>query len=137
MKNAFYESKENYSVGEGFSVTEALDNLNYNTDGLIPVVAQDSKTKTVLMLAWMNKTSLQMTLETQCMTYWSRSRQSFWKKGETSGNIQLLQEMHIDCDGDSILCLVDQTGGACHTGRTDCFYWDINFQENKVIMSQK
>lgn len=135
MKNTFFESKETCSIGDVFSYSDALINIQYNKDGLVPVIAQDKGTMEVLMLAWMNKESIQKTLETGMMTYWSRTRQSFWVKGETSGNIQRLQQMSIDCDGDSILCLVDQTGAACHTGKSDCFYWHVNFIENKVIMT--
>lgn len=137
MKNTFFESKERYIEGQEFSCSSALTNILYNNDGLVPVITQDSSTMKVLMLAWMNQESIQKTLETGMMTYWSRSRQSLWMKGETSGNTQRLQHMSIDCDGDSILCLVDQKGAACHTGKPDCFYWDVNFLKNKVIMGHE
>lgn len=88
----------------------------------MPAVAQDAKTGNVLMLAWMNAQSLRLTLETGDVTYWSRSRKSLWRKGETSGHMQRLIAAFVDCDGDTILLKVDQTGPACHTGAPDCFF---------------
>ena len=96
--------------------------LTYNEKGLIPAVAQEAGTGEVLMMAWMNAESIMRTLETGDVTYWSRSRQEFWAKGETSGNTQRLVEMRIDCDRDCLLVKVEQKGAACHTGRRDCFY---------------
>lgn len=96
--------------------------LKYNDAGLIPAIAQDAYTHEVLMLAWMNAASIAKTLETGRVTYWSRSRQSFWVKGETSGNTQELVDFRFDCDEDCLLVMVNQTGPACHTGRRDCFY---------------
>ena len=96
--------------------------LTFNDAGLIPAIAQDANSHEVLMLAWMNAESIARTLETGKVTYWSRSRQSFWVKGETSGHVQRLVEFRFDCDQDCILVLVDQTGPACHTGRRHCFY---------------
>lgn len=101
------------------------DALKFNADGLIPAIAQDSETGEVLMMAWMNAQALRMTLETGKVTYWSRSRQAFWIKGETSGHVQKLVDLRIDCDRDCILVLVDQTGPACHTNRRSCFYTAI------------
>ncbi len=95
-------------------------------NGLIPVVVQDVHTKQVLMLAYMNKKSFQMTLDTEIATYFSRSRNQLWVKGETSGHYQYVKEMYIDCDEDTILLLVEQKGAACHTGHYSCFYRDIN-----------
>ncbi|MEL7231850.1 MAG: phosphoribosyl-AMP cyclohydrolase [Pseudomonadota bacterium] len=95
---------------------------NFNADGLIAAIAQDAETGEVLMLAWMNAEALQVTLETERATYWSRSRQALWVKGETSGHIQEVVEVRIDCDQDAVLLKVRQTGGACHTGRASCFY---------------
>lgn len=103
-----------------------LENLVFNENGLIPVVAQQYNTKQVLMLAYMNKLAIEKTLETGYVHYWSRSRNSLWKKGETSGCLQKLIELKIDCDFDTILVLVDQTGPACHTGKENCFF-------NKII----
>jgi phosphoribosyl-AMP cyclohydrolase len=96
--------------------------LKYNEAGLIPAIAQDAESGEVLMMAWMNADAVRQTLETGRVTYWSRSRQSFWIKGETSGHIQELVEFRIDCDRDCLLVVVNQTGAACHTGRRNCFY---------------
>jgi phosphoribosyl-AMP cyclohydrolase len=99
-----------------------LETVAFNADGLVPVIAQDHKTGAVLMLAWMNLDTLKTTLETGEVTYWSRSRGQVWRKGATSGNMQKLVEAWIDCDGDALLLKVDQTGPACHTGASACFY---------------
>ncbi len=99
--------------------------LAYDARGLIPAIAQDHATGEVLMLAWMNAGAVAQTLATGRVTYWSRSRAAFWVKGETSGHGQRLVEMRLDCDGDSLLLLVDQTGPACHTGRRTCFFTAI------------
>jgi phosphoribosyl-AMP cyclohydrolase len=96
--------------------------LRYDANGLIPAVAQDHATGEVLMLAWMNAESIARTLATGQVTYWSRSRAAFWAKGETSGHVQRLVELRLDCDRDTLLLLVDQTGPACHTGRRSCFF---------------
>ena len=96
--------------------------LRYDTNGLIPAIAQDAASGEVLMLAWMNAESVARTLETGRVTYWSRSRQSFWIKGETSGHVQKLVEMRVDCDRDTLLVLIEQTGPACHTNRRSCFF---------------
>ncbi len=99
-----------------------IDDLKYNEDGLIPAIAQQHDTKEMLMMAWMNKASIEESLETGCVCYWSRSRQAFWRKGESSGQVQMLKQFRVDCDSDTLLLLVDQTGPACHTGRRTCFY---------------
>ncbi|HVY12214.1 MAG TPA: phosphoribosyl-AMP cyclohydrolase [Alphaproteobacteria bacterium] len=101
---------------------ELFASLTLNEQGLLPVVAQDHKTREVLMLAWMNRDALQRTLESGDVTYWSRSRQKLWRKGETSGHTQRLIEARIDCDGDTLLLLVEQKGPACHTGEANCFF---------------
>ncbi|MDR0676133.1 MAG: phosphoribosyl-AMP cyclohydrolase [Elusimicrobiota bacterium] len=109
---------------------EFVKNIKFGNDGLIVVITQDFKTNEVLMLAYMNKEALKKTIETKIATYWSRSRQKFWVKGETSGNIQHVKEIFIDCDGDAILLKVLQMadggksdfGAACHTGFRSCFY---------------
>ena len=98
------------------------DSLTYNTAGLIPAIAQDAENGEVLMLAWMNAESIRRTMNSGRVTYWSRSRQAFWAKGNTSGHIQELVELRFDCDRDCLLLLVRQTGPACHTGRRSCFY---------------
>ncbi len=102
---------------------EQLDAVKFNSDGLVPAIAQDVETKDVLMLAWMNAESLRMTLDEGRMVYWSRSRQELWRKGDTSGDRQFVREAYYDCDGDALLFLVEQEGaGACHTGERSCFY---------------
>ena len=101
------------------------DTLKLTKDGLIPAIAQDHETGEVLMMAWMNPASLQQTMKTGRVTYWSRSRQELWAKGETSGNIQELVDMRVDCDRDCLLMQVKQTGPACHTGRRSCFFTAI------------
>lgn len=95
--------------------------LKRTPDGLVPAVVQDATTKAVLMLAWMDDEALRRTLETRKGTYWSRSRGEYWVKGETSGHTQQVREVRLDCDGDTLLVQVDQTGPACHTGATTCF----------------
>lgn len=100
-----------------------LDEVKWDEKGLTPVITQETETKQVLTLAWMNKQSLQLTAETGVATYWSRSRQKLWRKGETSGHEQLVQSIRMDCDSDAIILEVIQKGGiACHTGRHHCFY---------------
>lgn len=96
--------------------------LKYDANGLIPCIAQDHASGEVLMMAWMNADAVAQTLATGRVTYWSRSRQSFWIKGETSGHVQRLMELRVDCDRDCLLVLVDQEGPACHTNRRSCFY---------------
>lgn len=96
--------------------------LKYTADGLIPAIVQDAASRRVLMMAWMNESSLNMTLETGLMHYWSRSRQRFWLKGETSGHTQRVVRWAVDCDADTLLFEVEQTGGACHTGYRSCFF---------------
>jgi phosphoribosyl-AMP cyclohydrolase len=107
--------------------------LTYDAAGLIPAVAQDHATGEVLMLAWMNAASLAKTLETGRVTYWSRSRAAFWEKGATSGHVQRLVDLRIDCDRDCLLLLVDQTGPACHTNRQSCFFTALREGEERVL----
>lgn len=112
------------------SVNQLLDAVKWNADGLVPVIAQDVMSLEVLMLAYMNRESLALTIETGVAHYFSRSRQSLWKKGETSGHIQYVKELRLDCDGDTILIKVEQTGGiACHTGRRRCFFYQFEHGE--------
>jgi phosphoribosyl-AMP cyclohydrolase len=106
--------------------------LSYNDAGLIPAIAQDHATGEVLMLAWMNAESVARTLETGRVTYWSRSRQGFWVKGETSGYVQELVELRVDCDRDALLVRVRQTGPACHTGARSCFFTRVEAGEEVV-----
>lgn len=100
---------------------ERIDRVAFNADGLVPAIVQQHDTREVLMLAWLDAEALRRTLTTGRVTYWSRSRQEYWRKGDTSGNIQIVQEARLDCDGDAILLLVDQVGPACHTGTRTCF----------------
>lgn len=99
-----------------------LDKLKFNSEGLIPAIAQDIKNNEVLMMAWMNIDSLKATIETGKASYWSRSRKTFWVKGETSGHVQHVKEIYYDCDCDVLLMKVDQIGSACHTMERSCFY---------------
>lgn len=96
--------------------------VNYNAEGLAPAIVQDASSGRVLMLAWMNAESLQRTLATGETVFWSRSRSEFWHKGETSGNVQRVRSVQLDCDGDALLFVVDAAGPACHTGAISCFY---------------
>ncbi len=120
-------------MNNAFDITK----VKFNSDGLIPVVVQAFDTLEVLMLAYMNLEALKITLETQQATYFSRSRQSLWKKGESSGNIQKVTSLYLDCDQDSILLSVDQTGVACHTGSRSCFFNEVlkgDEQSNRNII---
>ena len=104
------------------AASAVLDALTFDEAGLIPAIAQQHDTGEVLMVAWMNRDAILETLRTGQVVYWSRSRQALWRKGETSGQTQALKDFRIDCDGDTLLLLVDQKGVACHTGRRNCFY---------------
>lgn len=108
--------------------------LKYDDKGLIPAIAQDAATGEVLMLAWMNAGAVARTLATGRVTYWSRSRQSFWVKGESSGHVQRLVEMRLDCDRDCLLLQVEQTGPACHTNRRSCFFTALRSGAEVEIM---
>jgi phosphoribosyl-AMP cyclohydrolase len=99
-----------------------LTAIRFDTAGLVPAIAQQHDTGEVLMLAWMNREAIEETLATRRVCYFSRSRNTLWRKGETSGQVQHLQELRVDCDGDTLLLLVDQEGVACHTGRRNCFF---------------
>ena len=103
-----------------------ISQFKYNADGLIPAIVQDAKSKRVLMMAWMNEQSIRMTLEKKLMVYFSRSRQKYWVKGETSGNVQRVVRWSVDCDKDTLLFEVEQTGGACHTGYESCFFQELD-----------
>jgi phosphoribosyl-AMP cyclohydrolase len=106
-----------------------IDSFKFNSDGLIPAIIQDHENGQVLMMAWMNKESLQQTIDTGLCTYWSRSRQKFWVKGETSGHMQHVKRMAIDCDLDALLIWVEQIGAACHENYRSCFFRDIESGE--------
>ncbi len=104
------------------ALEDALAQIAFDRDGLVAAIAQQHDSGEVLMLAWMNRAAIERTLATGEVHYWSRSRMKLWRKGETSGQTQQLVELRIDCDGDTLLLLVDQKGVACHTGRRDCFF---------------
>ena len=108
--------------------------LIYNDAGLIPAIAQDDATGEVLMMAWMNAAAVARTLETGRVTYWSRSRQAFWIKGESSGHVQELMDLRVDCDRDCLLLRVRQTGPACHTNRRSCFYTAVRDGDEVELM---
>ena len=101
---------------------QLLDIITFNEKGYVPAIAQQHDSGETLMMAWMNKQSIRETIATGMVHYWSRSRDALWRKGESSGQMQALVELRVDCDGDTLLLLVDQTGVACHTGRRTCFY---------------
>lgn len=104
-------------------MTTYLDQIAWNSDGLVPAIAQDAESGLILIVAWMNRQALELTVNENRAVYWSRSRQKLWRKGEESGNVQLLRELRLDCDNDVIMMRVEQLGGiACHTGRSSCFY---------------
>lgn len=109
--------------------------LKYDQNGLIPAIAQDHASGEVLMMAWMNAQSLARTLETGQVTYWSRSRQAFWAKGESSGHVQRLIELRVDCDRDCLLMRVEQIGPACHTNRRTCFYTAVRGGDEVEILT--
>ncbi|HJR20513.1 MAG TPA: phosphoribosyl-AMP cyclohydrolase [Dongiaceae bacterium] len=110
-----------------------LDSVAFDANGLVPAIAQQHDTGEVLMMAWMNRAAIEETLSTGRVCYWSRSRAGLWRKGETSGQVQRLVELRIDCDSDCLLVLVDQTGVACHTGRRSCFFTAVRGGERSII----
>lgn len=112
-----------------------LDDLKYNGDGLIPAIIQDHENHQVLMMAWMNKESLEQTLKTGLCTYWSRSRSKFWVKGESSGHVQHVKRISLDCDQDTLLIQVEQVGAACHDNYRSCFYRD--FDEGSLTVNSQ
>ena len=129
--------KDNEQQPEGFSVplSEALDNLAFNDAGLVPVIAQQHDTGEVLMFAWMNRAAIEETLATGQGCYYSRSRKTLWRKGESSGQTQTLKALRVDCDGDVLLASVEQPGAACHTGRRDCFFWKLDNDTARIDKS--
>ena len=112
-------------------MSDFIDSLKFDTQGLIPAIAQQHDSGEVLMLAWMNREAIEQTMLTGQVCYWSRSRGRLWRKGETSGQVQRLVELRIDCDQDALLVKVDQTGLACHTGRRTCFFGRV--QDDKIL----
>ena len=129
-----FRDLESSPAGTTVATDTVLASLPFDQNGLIAAVAQQFDTGEVLMLAWMNRAALEETLATGRACYWSRSRNALWRKGETSGCAQGVKEMRLDCDGDAVLLLVDQLGGACHTGRRSCFYHRID-KERLVVLS--
>ncbi len=128
-----FEELEREPLDATRTLADILKLLRYDDNGLIPAIAQDRRTREVLMLAWMNRAAIERSLEEGYACYWSRSRRAFWRKGETSGHLQRLHEMRFDCDGDAILLIVDQAGPACHTMRPSCFYLEVHDHEVRVI----
>ncbi|WP_102029326.1 bifunctional phosphoribosyl-AMP cyclohydrolase/phosphoribosyl-ATP diphosphatase HisIE [Salirhabdus sp. Marseille-P4669] len=117
-------------------MTVQIDDIKFDQNGLVPAIVQDIQTGKVLMLAYMNKESLQKTLETKTTWFYSRSRQQLWNKGETSGNTQLVKKLSYDCDGDTLLVEVVQNGVACHTGEESCFFQNIELTEEEPIVNR-
>jgi phosphoribosyl-AMP cyclohydrolase len=113
--------------------SDILKRITFDANGLVPAIAQQHDTGEVLMMAWMNRDAVIDTLEKGQVCYWSRSRGALWRKGETSGHVQKLVDFRIDCDGDTLLLLVDQTGVACHTGRHNCFFQSVRDGQIEII----
>jgi len=111
---------------------KTLEQLKYDSNGLIPAIIQEQSSGRVLMMAWMNKDSLQKTIETGKTWFWSRSRKKFWMKGETSGHVQTVKDVSFDCDADCVLIQVEQVGAACHEGYKSCFFRSIREDEPKI-----
>jgi phosphoribosyl-AMP cyclohydrolase len=130
-----FKQWEELEAGASLSLDEFIAKLVVNEDGLIPAIAQQHDSKEVLMMAWMNEKSIRETLLTQQVCYWSRSRQTYWRKGESSGHQQKLVAMRADCDGDALLLLVDQKGPACHTNRRECFFYEVTETGVNVLNS--
>jgi phosphoribosyl-AMP cyclohydrolase len=116
--------------------TTVWDQLKYNADGLIPAIIQDHASGRVLMLAWMNRESLEQTLQTGKTHFWSRSRRKFWMKGETSGHVQSVRDIAFDCDGDTLLIQVEQIGAACHEGYRSCFFRSLSGGDSAVRITE-
>ena len=115
-----------------------INNVRWDLDGLLPVIVQDVITNKVIMFAWMNRETLKKSIKQRKAIYWSRSRKQIWVKGEESGHYQNIEDMFLDCDNDVLLIKVTQKGGiACHTGRESCFYNQINIQTNEIEESEK
>lgn len=117
-------------------MTNFIDQLKFNADGLIPAIVQEQKTGRVLMLAYMNRASVQKTLELGKTVFWSRSRQKFWIKGESSGHFQIVKDLAFDCDADALLVQVEQTGPACHEGYQSCFFRSVREGGAKVEITE-
>jgi phosphoribosyl-AMP cyclohydrolase len=124
--NALFKQLESAAQGETVALRDVLDALQFSDDGLIPAIAQQHDTGEIVMVGYMNRATLEETLTTGRVCYYSRSRSRVWRKGEASGNIQMLRDLRIDCDGDALLLAVDQRGPACHTGQRSCFYLKVD-----------
>ena len=121
---------------------KVLDQIKYDTNGLVPAIVQEQGTGRVLMMAWMNKESLKKTIETRQTWFWSRSRQKYWLKGETSGHVQNVKDIAFDCDADCLLVTVEQIGAACHEGYKSCFFrsivdGDVKITEPRIVDPEK
>lgn len=126
---------ESAAPGTAVALSALLDELPYNEQGLVAAIAQDGRTHEVLMLGWMDRTAIERTCAEGQVWYYSRSRQTYWRKGETSGHTQKLLQLAFDCDGDALLVSVEQTGPACHTNRQNCFYLQV--QEQSVVVNSQ
>ncbi|MCH2039163.1 MAG: phosphoribosyl-AMP cyclohydrolase [Saccharospirillaceae bacterium] len=135
MSKSFFKDIELSECGRRFAAADILNQLTFNEQGLIPAIAQDATTGQVLMMAWMNSESLNYSLTNGVMTYWSRSRNTLWRKGESSGHWQHIVSMQVDCDGDALLFRVNQAGAACHTGRRHCFYFSLDAETNEFLIT--
>ncbi len=112
------------------------EKLKFDANGLIPAIVQEQSTGRVLMMAWMNKASLEKTIETRKTHFWSRSRQKFWMKGESSGHVQVVKDLSFDCDGDTLLVQVEQTGAACHEGYKSCFFRSVQPSDSSFTVTE-
>lgn len=129
-----FKELESAAPGTRVPLAELLESLRFDSRGLIPAIAQQHDSGEVLMMAWMNREAVTETLTTGRVCYYSRSRQSLWRKGEASGHVQRLVEFRVDCDGDTLLLQVDQAGPACHTGRHNCFYTRVSESGAEVFL---
>lgn len=128
-----FDQLERAEPGTRIDRETLLSAVRWNADGLVPAIAQDVASGAVLMLAWMNREALEATVDDGRATYWSRSRGQLWRKGETSGHVQQVEAVRLDCDGDAVLLRVRQTGPACHTGRANCFYVQLDADGGRVL----
>ncbi|ENU24051.1 hypothetical protein F993_01367 [Acinetobacter proteolyticus] len=133
VEQTIFEQMEHAVLGQQFDFDRVFEQIKWNQDGLIPVITQAQQSKAVLMMAWMNREALLETLITRQVCYWSRSRQCLWRKGESSGHRQYLTEARLDCDGDSLLLVVNQIGPACHTRRPNCFYLGLATDQVTIL----
>lgn len=137
MKRKFFEALEQCNDDTNLELLDVVEQLAFNEQDLIPVITQESSSKMILMFVWMNKEELLLILSSKRMTYWSRSREQLWIKGETSGHTQTLVSISFDCDGDAILCEVKRFDVACHADRSDCFYLKVDIDKSRVRVTGK